>query len=100
MLGCCGYLQLAPAGMLKGSGGRGDSRETEDRVAYREFSGGSCECGGVLEGVSTLTIVKKSPFFLGLIHVHLVIILSCDPSVLGEQAGCRDMKSQETPGYS
>lgn len=42
------------------------------------------ECGGVSEGVATLTIVKEAIFFLGLIHVHLVVMLSCDSSVLGE----------------
>lgn len=31
-----------------------------------------------------LTIVKEAIFFLGLIHVHLVVMLSCDSSVLGE----------------
>lgn len=27
--------------------------------------------------------------------MHLVLMLSCDSAVLGEQAGCRDIKSQE-----
>lgn len=72
---------------VSGEGG-GELRGTKDRVLHAErfqvvpVCGG--ECGGVSEGVATLTIVKEAIFFLGLIHVHLVVMLSCDSSVLGE----------------
>lgn len=48
MLGCCGYPQLTPAGMLKGSGReKKNSWETKDRVLHTEISDGSCGCGWV-----------------------------------------------------
>lgn len=89
MLGVLWVPTACSAGMLKGSGEReADSWETKDSlsVAYIEISGDSCGCEWVWGcfwrcGYSNNN--KRSHFFLGLIHVYLVIMLSCD-SVLGE----------------
>lgn len=88
MLRCCGYPQLTPAGMLKGSGEREKNSEKlrTECCIQRDFRwflwvwvsvGVFWRCGYSNNS-------KRSHFFLGLIHVHLLIMLSCDPSVLGK----------------